>query len=52
MTRTELYNLAGRHRSSEKISTALETLQALGLAKKETAPTEGRNKEIWILNQK
>ncbi|MDA2919245.1 DUF3987 domain-containing protein [Desulfobacterota bacterium AH_259_B03_O07] len=49
--RTEISNHFGRHKTSEQMNAALELLQSLGLARKELIPTEGRTKEVWLLNQ-
>lgn len=48
MTRTDISDYFGRHRSSEQISTALDVLENMGRARKEIATTEGRNKELWF----
>jgi len=51
MTRTDLSNYTGRHKTSEQITTALEMLLSIRLVRKELIPTEGRTREVWILNQ-
>lgn len=51
MTRTELSDYTGRHKTSEQITTALEMLLCIGLVRKELIPTEGRTREVWIQNQ-
>jgi len=47
MTRTEINNLSGRHRSADQISIALQLLFKTGRAKFETKPTGGRPLETW-----
>lgn len=51
MTRTAIYNYFSRHKSSEQISAALDTLEALGRARKEIIPTEGRSREVWFFDR-
>ncbi|MDA2919733.1 DUF3987 domain-containing protein [Desulfobacterota bacterium AH_259_B03_O07] len=51
MTRTEINNCFNRHKSSQEINTSLELLDSLGLVRMKSIPTEGRTKEVWILNQ-
>jgi Protein of unknown function (DUF3987) len=48
MTRTDISNLFGRHRTSDQINAALETLLRLGRAKFETKQTGGRPVETWF----
>jgi len=50
MTRTDLSNYFGRHKTSEQITSALNIALSLGLVRKESIPTEGRTSELWILN--
>ena len=52
MTRTDISNYFGRNKSSEQISAALEILQGLGRVRSKTIPTAGRNKEVWVLQNK
>ncbi len=52
LTRTEIYNLFGRHKKSSEISTALELLLKRGMASKEEVRTEGRATELWTTAQK
>lgn len=51
MTRTGIYNYFSHHKSSEQITTALDTFEALGKVRKEIIPTEGRSAEVWFFNQ-
>jgi hypothetical protein len=48
LTRTDISNLFGRHRTSEQINAALTTLLTLGRAKFETKQTGGRPVETWV----
>jgi hypothetical protein len=48
MTRTEIYNLLGRHRSSDQIAAALRMLLEAGRANFETVGTNGRPIERWF----
>ena len=48
MTRTDLSNFFGRHRTSDQISMALTALLKLGRAKFETKQTGGRPVETWF----
>src|SRR5262249_890162 len=48
MTRTEINNLFGRHRTADQISTALAMLQRTGRAKFTTTETKGRPLETWF----
>lgn len=47
MSRTEIFNLFGRHVSRDRIAHALRTLQAMGLATTERLDTGGRPMEVW-----
>lgn len=47
LTRTDINNRLGRHRSKVEIGSALETLRGLDLAICETLTTGGRPVEIW-----
>jgi hypothetical protein len=47
MTRTEIHNLFGRHRSADQIGVALSLLLKTGRAKFETRHTGGRPVETW-----
>jgi hypothetical protein len=47
MTRTEIYNLLGRHRSSDQIAAALRMLLQAGRANFETVASNGRPIERW-----
>jgi hypothetical protein len=48
VTRTEIYNLLGRHRSSDQIAAALRMLLDAGRANFETVGTNGRPIERWF----
>jgi hypothetical protein len=48
MTRTDICNLLGRHRSSDQISIALTLLLRMGRAKFDTKQTGGRPVETWL----
>jgi hypothetical protein len=48
MTRTEIYNLLGRHRSSDQIAAALGMLLEAGRANFKTVGTNGRSIERWF----
>jgi hypothetical protein len=48
MTRTDISNLFGRHRTSEQINAALAMLLKLGRAKFEIKQTGGRPVETWF----
>ncbi|MFI5323759.1 MAG: hypothetical protein ACHQ6U_09565 [Thermodesulfobacteriota bacterium] len=52
MTRTEISNHFNRHKSAERIEAALKLLQENKRAKKLTKTTEGRSKEVWVINDK
>jgi hypothetical protein len=47
VTRTQIRGLFSGHQSSERISAALEMLQAKGLARSGTKSTGGRPVEVW-----
>ena len=48
MTRTEIHNLSGRHRTSDQTSAALALLLKLGRVRFETRQTGGRPVETWF----
>jgi hypothetical protein len=48
MTRTEIYNLFGRHRRSDQIGSALQLLRAKRQVRSETKETSGRPSEVWV----
>ena len=48
LTRTEIYNLFGRHQSRDRIAAALQLLTAMGRARHEAKGTEGRPVETWF----
>lgn len=48
LTRNEIRNLFGRHKSSGRIGQALEVLERLGRARREHRDTGGRPEERWI----
>jgi hypothetical protein len=48
MTRTEIYNLFGRHRTSEQIGAGLQLLRTKGHARPVTKETGGRPSEAWV----
>jgi hypothetical protein len=48
MTRTEIYNLFGRHRASDQIGAALQLLRSKGKARSQTRETRGRPGEVWV----
>jgi hypothetical protein len=48
LTRTELRDLFGRHKSGERITTALTMLQERGLIATRKERTEGRSVEVWF----
>jgi Protein of unknown function (DUF3987) len=50
MTRTEIYKYFNHHESSEHIQASLQLLYSLRKVRKETLTTEGRPREVWILN--
>jgi Protein of unknown function (DUF3987) len=52
MTRTEVHNLFGRHRSADQISTALSLLFNTSRAKFETKQTGGRPVETWSATER
>lgn len=47
LTRNEIRNLFGRHKSSERIGRALAELERLGCARRELRDTGGRPEERW-----
>ena len=47
LSRTEIRDLFGRHKSADRINQALGLLQKLGRARKEDVPTGGRPTERW-----
>jgi Protein of unknown function (DUF3987) len=47
MTRTEIYNLFGRHRTSEQIGVALQLLRTKGHVRPVAKETGGRPSEVW-----
>ena len=48
MTRTQISDLFGRHRSTSRIELALSTLSRHGKAKKVSRDTGGRPSEVWV----
>jgi hypothetical protein len=48
MTRTEISNLFNRHKTRDRIASALAYLLERGLARSEEEPTDGRNVERWF----
>ena len=48
MTRTQISKLFAGNVSSQRISSALEIVEKLGSARKETFETNGRNVEYWF----
>jgi len=50
LSRSDISDLLGRNYTSNKINGALGVLESLGHANKLPQKTEGRPKEIWILN--
>jgi len=50
ISRSDISNLLGRNYTSNQINGALGILESLEYVKKITHKTEGRPKEIWILN--
>ena len=48
MTRTEIYNLFGRHRRSDQIGPALQLLREKRQVRSETRETSGRPSEVWV----
>jgi hypothetical protein len=48
MTRTDLYNLFGRHRASDQIGAALQLLATKGKIRSETRETSGRPSETFF----
>ena len=49
LTRTEIRNLFGRHKSRDEIDRALALLSSMGCIRREYEPTEGRHTERWFL---
>jgi hypothetical protein len=49
LTRTDVSQFFGRHKTSEVIGQALDLLISLGKVKKEKVPTEGRSKDVYKL---
>jgi hypothetical protein len=49
LSRTEIRDLFGRHKSSKQIADALDTLQGQGIAESILLPGEGRSVEVWRL---
>lgn len=50
MTKTDIYNLFGRHADSNLISFSIENLEKIGQIKREVIKTEGRAKTLFTLN--
>jgi hypothetical protein len=48
MTKTDISNLFGRHKSAEELNRALGLLESYGLAHRKTEETGGRTKETWF----
>jgi hypothetical protein len=48
MTRTEISNLFGRHRTSDQIGVALELLGTKNLVCSKSRGTSGRPSEVWV----
>jgi hypothetical protein len=48
MTRTDIRELLGKHKSSEEIGRALSVLEEYGMAKSVNEPTAGRTIERWF----
>lgn len=48
LTRTEIRNLFGRHKSRDEINRALALLSSMGRIRREYAPTGGRPTERWF----
>jgi hypothetical protein len=48
MTRTDISNLFGRHRTADQIGAALAKLLGMGLARFEQQHTRGRSAETWF----
>jgi Protein of unknown function (DUF3987) len=48
MTRTEIYNLFARHRTSDQIGAALLLLRTKNRVRSETKETSGRPSEVWF----
>ncbi len=52
LSRTELSNLFGRHRTAQQIGKGLALLQKRGKARRETVETSGRPVEMWFATTK
>lgn len=52
LTKTDINNQFGRHKSSLELTEALNVLQGLGLIQNENIPTDGRSKELWFISNK
>jgi Protein of unknown function (DUF3987) len=50
LTRTDIYNLFGRHQSRDRIAAALQLLTAMGRARYEARGTKGRPVETWFVS--
>jgi hypothetical protein len=48
LTRTEMSDLFGKHKSSDRIGQALTLLQEHGRIAKRMEKTEGRSSEVWF----
>jgi hypothetical protein len=48
MTRTEISNLFGRHRTTDQIGAALQLLSTKGRIRSESKRTNGRPSEVWV----
>jgi hypothetical protein len=48
LTRTDIYNLFGRHKSAALIERTLAMLQGLGLVWQEQRQSAGRSAEVWL----
>ncbi len=48
MTRTEVSNLFGRHKNTERINRAFSTLLGAGRVRREKEETGGRPSERWF----
>jgi hypothetical protein len=48
MTRTEISNLFGRHRTSDQIGAALQLLRTKNRVRSESRGTSGRPSEVWV----
>lgn len=52
LTKTDINNQFGRHKSSLELTEALNVLQGLGLVENVNVPTDGRSKELWFISNK